>query len=87
MIEQATGLLLERESYAFENLWDSLTRNARRLLKGVAVSEPGIQVFSAEFIRKHRLGSSSNAQRAIDLLKTLRMHSPESTSRPVRVCN
>jgi hypothetical protein len=68
MIEQATGLLLERESYAFENLWDSLTRNARRLLRGVAISEPGTQVFSAEFIRKYQLGSSSNAQRAVDLL-------------------
>jgi hypothetical protein len=68
MIEQATGLLLDRESYAFENLWDSLTRNARRLLKGVATSPPGSQIFSAEFIRKYQLGSSSNAQRAVDLL-------------------
>jgi AAA+ ATPase superfamily predicted ATPase len=68
MIGQATGLLLERESYAFMNLWDSLTRNARRLLKGVAAEEPGTQVFSAEFLRKYQLGSSSNAQRAIDLL-------------------
>lgn len=68
MIEQATELLLERESYAFENLWDSLTRNARRLLKGVAAEGVGTQVFSAEFIRKYQLGSSSNAQRAVDLL-------------------
>ena len=68
MIRQATVLLLERESYAFENLWDSLTRNARRLLKGVAAEGAGTQVFSAEFIRKYQLGSSSNAQRAVDLL-------------------
>ncbi len=68
MIGQATELLLERESYAFMNLWDSLTRNARRLLKGVAAEPLGIQVFSAEFIRKYQLGSSSNVQRAVDLL-------------------
>lgn len=68
MIGQATALLLDRESYAFENLWDSLTRNARRLLKGVAAEGAGTQVFSAEFIRKYQLGSSSNAQRAVDLL-------------------
>ncbi|MDF7799642.1 ATP-binding protein [Pontiellaceae bacterium B1224] len=68
MIQQATSLLLDRESYAFMNLWDSLTRNARRLLKGVAAEPVGTQVFAAEFIRKYQLGSSSNAQRAVDLL-------------------
>ncbi len=68
MIEQAKDLLLERESYAFMNLWDSLTINARRLLKGVAAEGAGTQVFSADFVRKYQLGSSSNAQRAVDLL-------------------
>lgn len=68
MIDQATQLLLQRESYAFMNLWDSLTRNARRLLKGVAAEGAGTQVFASEFIRKYQLGSSSNAQRAVDLL-------------------
>jgi len=68
LIEKATELLLDRESYAFMNLWDSLSRNARRLLKGVAVDGPGVQVFSADFVRKHQLGSSSNAQRAVEVL-------------------
>ena len=68
MIGQATELLLERESYAFMNLWDSLNRNARRLLKGVAAEGAGTQVFSAEFVRKYQLGSSSNVQRAVDQL-------------------
>ncbi|QBG48506.1 ATP-binding protein [Verrucomicrobia bacterium S94] len=68
MIAQATELLLQRESYAFMNLWDSLTRNARRLLKGVAAEGAGTQVFSSDFIRKYQLGSSSNAQRAVDVL-------------------
>lgn len=68
MIGQAVDLLLQRESYAFMNLWDSLTRNARRLLKGVAAEGAGTQVFASEFIRKYQLGSSSNAQRAVDLL-------------------
>jgi len=68
LVGKATELLLDRESYAFMNLWDSLSRNARRLLKGVAVDGPGVQVFSAEFIRRHQLGSSSNAQRAVEVL-------------------
>ena len=68
MIDQATGLLLDRESYAFMNLWDSLSRNPRRFLRGVAAEEPGVQVFASEFLRKYQLGSSSNVQRAIELL-------------------
>lgn len=68
MIDQAADLLLERESYAFMNLWDSLPRNPRRFLKGLALEEPGVQVFSSEFIRKYQLGSSSNVQRAIEML-------------------
>ena len=50
------------------NLWDSLSRNARRLLKGVAVDGPGVQVFSAAFVRRNQLGNSSNAQRAVEVL-------------------
>ncbi|MCF7816818.1 MAG: ATP-binding protein [Kiritimatiellales bacterium] len=68
MIDQATTLLLDRESYAFMNLWESLPRNSRRLLKGIAAEAPGIQVFSSEFLRKYQLGSSSNAQRAVEQL-------------------
>jgi hypothetical protein len=68
LIEQAAALLLERESYAFMNLWDSLSRNSRRLLRGLALEEPGVQVFSAEFVRKYQLGSSSNVQRGVELL-------------------
>jgi hypothetical protein len=68
MIGQATTLLLDRESYAFMNLWESLSRNPRRFLKGVAAEGPGVQVFASEFLRKYQLGSSSNVQRAIELL-------------------
>ena len=68
MIDQATKLLLDRESYAFMNLWESLPRNPRRFLRGVAAEELGVQVFASEFLRKYQLGSSSNVQRAIELL-------------------
>ena len=68
MIDQATGLLLDRESYAFMNLWDSLSRNPRRFLRGVAAEGPGVQVFASGFLRKYQLGSSSNVQRAVELL-------------------
>ena len=40
----------------------------RRLLKGVALEGAGTQVFSSEFVRKYQLGSSSNVQRAVDIL-------------------
>ncbi len=68
MIERATQLLLDRESYAFMNLWDSLARNPRRFLRGVAAEGSAVQVFSSGFVRKYQMGSSSNVQRAIELL-------------------
>ena len=38
------------------------------MLKGVAVDGPVVQVFSAEFVRRHQLGSSSNAPRSVEVL-------------------
>ncbi len=68
MIGQATQLLLDRESYAFMNLWESLARNPRRLLRGLATEGPKVQIYASEFLRKYQLGSSSNVQRAIEVL-------------------
>jgi hypothetical protein len=67
-IDAGLKVLLERESYAYATLWDSLAANQKRLLRGLA-REPGvIQPFSADFTRRYGLGSASSAQRAIAAL-------------------
>jgi len=70
MMELALSLLLQRESYAYTALWESFSKNARRFLKGLANEPPGVQPFSGKFVRAYRLGSASNAQRAVDSLLT-----------------
>lgn len=65
IIEDAVQLLLDRETYAYSALWESLAINQRRFLKGLAGEPEGVKVFSAEFVQKHNLGSASNAQRAV----------------------
>ncbi len=67
-IAGAVSLLLEREGFAYATLWESLTNNQRRFLKGLT-AEPGKpQPFSSAFARRHGLRSSSNAQRAAESL-------------------
>jgi hypothetical protein len=65
IIEDAVQLLLDRETYAYSALWESLAINQRRFLKGLAGEPEAVKVFSAEFVQKHNLGSASNAQRAV----------------------
>jgi len=70
MIEEAISILLRRESYAFTSMWDPFSKNAKRVLAGLAAEAPGIKPFSREFLQRYGLGSASNAQRAIDSLLT-----------------
>jgi len=67
-IEDAFGLLLERETYAYTALWESFALNQRRFLLGLATEPPGVRPFSSGFVRHHRLRSASNAQRAAEAL-------------------
>ncbi len=67
-VTAAVQLLLERESYAYTTLWESLTRMQRRFLRGLATETDGVQVFSAAFLQRHQLGSASTVQRAVDSL-------------------
>lgn len=68
LIETALQTLLERESYAYTTLWESFSLNQRRLLKGLA-NESGVEKpFSSDFIRRNRLRSASNVQRALEPL-------------------
>lgn len=68
LLHLAVETLLERESYAYSTLWDSLTTAQRRLLRGLAGEDAGVQVFSGGFIQSKGLKSASTVQRAIATL-------------------
>lgn len=68
LIAAALRLLLERESFAYTTLWESLTNNQRRFLQGLAAEPEGVKPFAGAFVRRYRLRSSSNAQRAAEAL-------------------
>lgn len=68
LIKTAIRVLLERESYAYSTLWESLATNQRKFLKGLASETARVKPFAGEFLRRHGLGSPSNAQRAVDAL-------------------
>ena len=68
LITAAVKLLLDRESYAYTTLWESLTLSQKRFLKGLAAEGAGVRVFAGEFVSRHGLSSASNAQRAVDAL-------------------
>ncbi|MFA5812874.1 MAG: ATP-binding protein, partial [bacterium] len=67
-IEAAVQLLLDRESYAYTALWESLAVNQRKLLRGLAAASGSSKVFSADFLHAWGLGSASNAQRVVETL-------------------
>ncbi len=69
MITAAVELLLEREGFAYTTLWESLTHNQRRFLKGLAAETERARPFSSAFVRRYGLRSSSNAQRAAEVLR------------------
>jgi hypothetical protein len=68
LIEAAMKVLLDRESYAYTALWESLAPNQKRLLKGLASEPAGVKPFAGAFVRRHGLGSASNSQRAAESL-------------------
>lgn len=67
-IDRAVAELLRRESHAYATLWESLTKNEQRLLRGLAESDTPPKPFSSDFIRQYRLRSASNSQRAANSL-------------------
>ena len=68
MIPTAAKVLLNRETYAYTTLWESLTLPQKRFLKGLAVEQAGVKVLAGEFVSRYGLGSASNAQRAVEAL-------------------
>lgn len=67
-LDQAVAEMLRRESHAYITLWESLTKNEQRLLRGLANSDTPPKPFSSDFTRRYGLRSASNAQRAVDSL-------------------
>jgi len=49
-------------------LWESMTKNEQRFIRGLAVSETPPKPFSSDFTRQYGLRSASNAQRAAESL-------------------
>ncbi len=64
----ALDTLLERESYAYTVLWESLGINHQRFLKGLANEPRGTRIYSAEFVGRYRLTSPASAQRVVKVL-------------------
>ena len=69
-LDAALDLLLRRESYAYTTLWESLTKNQQRLLRGLAAESPGAKPFAGAFVERYRLGTPSRVQRATQSLIT-----------------
>jgi hypothetical protein len=68
IIESAVDILLDRESYAYTALWESLAKNQRRVLHGLAHEQDNVRPYAASFIQPYGLNSASSVQRAIEAL-------------------
>lgn len=79
-IQQAVKLLLDRESFAYTTLWNSLAKNQQRFLKGLANEAAGVKPFSSQFTRRYGLRSASNAQRAAEALVERDLVDPDNGS-------
>ncbi len=68
-VAQARETVLQRESYAFSAIWESLTLNQRRFLRALA-SDPGrkVRYLSGDFIQGSGLKAAANVQRAMNSL-------------------
>ncbi len=58
-LQEAENLLLQRLTYAYSVLWESLTSNQQQLLRTLAQARPGLKPTSAEAVRQHGLAGSS----------------------------
>ena len=65
LLETALDLLLDREQHAYTALWESLTANQRRLLRGMVQAVTLEQPFASDFLQAQNLRTASNVQRAL----------------------
>lgn len=68
MLAAAVKVLLDRESYAYTAVWESLTLTQKRFLKGLAAEPAGVKVFAGEFVSRIGLNSASSVQRVVQAL-------------------
>lgn len=64
----ALDLVMQRESYAFVALWEGLSSNQQRVLRGVAQAPVGVTPYSAEFAQSFGLRGASVVQRGLTSL-------------------
>lgn len=67
-LREAEDLLLQRLSYTYSVLWESLTANQQQLLRGLAEEASEVKPFSSGFLSKHDLAASSVHRAAEGLL-------------------
>ncbi|PIE23725.1 MAG: hypothetical protein CSA62_06355 [Planctomycetota bacterium] len=79
-LDMAVAELLRRESHAYTNLWEAMTKNEQRFLRGLAESEEAPKPFSAEFTGRYGLRSASTAQRAAASLEARDLIDREESS-------
>lgn len=79
-LDEAVAELLRRESHAYITLWESLTKNEQRFLRGLAQSQSPPQPFSSAFTRQFGLRSASTAQRTAESLVNADIIEREATS-------
>lgn len=69
LLERAFSMVLHREHSAFVSLWESLTKNQKYFLCGLAIEGPRSKIHHSDFIQKWGLKSSSNVQRIVTALQ------------------
>ncbi|MDD5672909.1 MAG: ATP-binding protein [Chitinivibrionales bacterium] len=68
-IDKTLLIVLQKESHAFVELWDSLSPGERKVLSALAASG-SMNIFSNEFMTRNRLGAVSSVQRiVVELVK------------------
>lgn len=66
-LNEAIAAILNSQNELFSNLWDSLSRHQRLLVRALA-SEETSRPYSGKYIERHRLTSSSHVKKSLDVL-------------------
>jgi hypothetical protein len=67
-VSTVVDISIQKETHAFQELWDSLSRSQRMILHALA-REPGIEIFSTEARHTYTLGAASSISRTIEQLR------------------
>jgi len=69
-IDEAVSILLDREQYAYGEMWNALPLSARNMMRAIVTEAPLTTPYTAEIGKRYELKSPSTAQRAIKYLVT-----------------